>query len=140
GIDLLLAVGNGDRIELAARAVATQDAARIFPGDRRAGLDLGPGDLGILATAIATLGDEIVDAALAVLVSGIPILHRRILDLGVIERDQFHHGGVELVLVAHGRRAALEIAHIGAFLGDDQRALELAGIALIDAEIGGELH
>src|SRR4029453_553395 len=42
-IDLLVTVRDGNRIELAARIVATQDAARIFPGDCRAGLHLGPG-------------------------------------------------------------------------------------------------
>src|SRR4051794_18769892 len=78
GIDLLVAVGDRDRIELAARIVAAQDATGIFPGDRRAGLDLGPGDLGIDAAAVATLGDEVVDAALAFRIAGIPVLHRRI--------------------------------------------------------------
>ena len=33
-IDLLLPVGNRDRIELAARVVAAQDARGIFPRDR----------------------------------------------------------------------------------------------------------
>ncbi len=47
---------------------------------------------------------------------------------------------MQLVLVAHRRRAAFEVAHIGALVGDDQRALELAGIALVDAEIGRQLH
>jgi hypothetical protein len=41
-VDLLIAVRDGDRVELAARIIAAQDAAWIFPGDRRAGLDLGP--------------------------------------------------------------------------------------------------
>src|ERR1700693_1315187 len=45
-IDLLVAVRDRDRIELAARIIAAQDAARIFPGDGESGLDLGPGDLG----------------------------------------------------------------------------------------------
>src|SRR4051812_18786899 len=49
GIDLLVTVRDRDRIELAARIVAAQDAARIFPGDRRAGFDLGPGNLRIVA-------------------------------------------------------------------------------------------
>src|SRR5258705_364518 len=89
GIDLLVTVRNRDRIELAARIVAAQDAARIFPGDRRSRFDLGPGNLRIVAPAIAALGDEIVDSALAFGVAGIPILHRLIFDLGVIERDQF---------------------------------------------------
>src|SRR6201987_5524500 len=65
GIDLLVAVRDRNRVELAARIVAAQDAARIFPGDGGAGLDLGPGNLRIVAAAIAALGDEIVDAALA---------------------------------------------------------------------------
>ena len=47
---------------------------------------------------------------------------------------------MKLVLVAHRRGAAFEIADVGALIGDDQRALELAGLAGIDAEIGGELH
>ena len=47
---------------------------------------------------------------------------------------------MKLVLVALGRRAAFEIADIGALLGDDQRALELTGVLLVDAEIGRELH
>ncbi len=42
GIGLLIVVGDGDRIELADRVVAAQDAARVLPGNRRAGLDLGP--------------------------------------------------------------------------------------------------
>jgi len=73
---LLVTVRNRDRIKLAARIVAAQDAARIFPGNGRAGLDLGPGNLRILAAAIATLGDEIVDAAQPFRVAGVPVLHR----------------------------------------------------------------
>jgi len=71
GIDLLVTVRDRDRVELTARVVAAQDAARIFPGDRRTGLDLGPGNLRIVAAAIATLGNEIVDAAFALGVAGI---------------------------------------------------------------------
>src|ERR1700721_2693454 len=72
GIDLLITVGNGDRVELAARIVAAQDAARIFPGDGGAGFHLGPGDLGVPAAAIAALGDEIVDTTAPVGVARIP--------------------------------------------------------------------
>src|SRR6185295_7575397 len=86
-IDLLAAVADGDRIELAGRIVAAQDAAWIFPGDGRTGFDLGPGNLRAVAAAVAALGDEVVDAAFAVSVAGIPVLHRRIFDLGVVERD-----------------------------------------------------
>src|SRR5262249_10913593 len=75
-VGLRIVVGDGDRIELADRVVAAQDAARIFPGDRRSGLDLRPGDLRAMPTAIAALGDEVVDAAPAFLVARIPVLHR----------------------------------------------------------------
>jgi hypothetical protein len=63
GVGLLPMVGQGDRIELADAAVAAQDAARILPGDRRTGFHLGPGNVGARATALAALGDEVVDAA-----------------------------------------------------------------------------
>src|SRR3546814_5663425 len=43
---------------------------------RRAGLDLGPRDLRVAAPAGAPLGHEVVDAADAVLVARIPVLHR----------------------------------------------------------------
>src|SRR5690242_19439099 len=55
-IDLLKTVRDRDRIEFAARILAAQNAARIFPGDGRTGLDLGPGDLRVLAAAVAPLG------------------------------------------------------------------------------------
>src|SRR5579863_9718586 len=77
-------------------------------------------------------------ASPALSIARIPVLHSRIPDLRVIERDQLNHGGVQLVLVAHGRRAAFQIAHIGALVGYDECALELAGILLVDAEIGGQ--
>ena len=47
---------------------------------------------------------------------------------------------MQLVLVARRRSAAFEVAYIGALVGDDQCALELAGIALIYPEISRELH
>src|SRR5208337_5375363 len=61
-VDLLAAIRDGDRVELAAGGLAAQNAGRIFPGDRRTGLDLGLGDLRARAAAIAALGDEVVDA------------------------------------------------------------------------------
>src|SRR5919204_1872350 len=74
GIDLLVAVGDRDRIEFTARIVAAQDAAWIFPGDGRTGLELGPGNLRVLAAAVAALGDEVVDATAPTGVAGIPVL------------------------------------------------------------------
>src|SRR5687768_18317299 len=62
-------VGQCHRIVLAHRVVALQDAARILPGDRRSSLDLRPGKLRAIER-LAALGDEVVDAALTVLVAG----------------------------------------------------------------------
>ena len=140
GVGLLPVVGEGHRVELADGIVTDQQAAGIFPGNGGAGFDLGPGDLGIDAAAGAALGDEIVDAALAVLIAGVPVLDGGILDLGVIQGDELDYGGVQLVGVAHRRGAAFQVAHGGAFVGDDQGALKLPGILGVDAEVGGQLH
>ena len=140
GVRLLVVVGQRHGIELAHRLVAQQHAARILPGDGAARLHLRPRDARARAAAFAALGDEVVDAAAALLVARVPVLHRGILDVRALQRHQFHHRRVQLVLVAHRRRAAFEVAHVAALVGDDQRALELAGIGRVDAEIGGQLH
>src|SRR3954447_3370249 len=133
GIGLLTVVRDRDRVEFANRIVAFENAARVFPCDRRAGLDLGPRDLRPIATAGAALRDEIIDAAPALGISGIPVLHGRIFDLRVLVRDQFDDRRVQLVLVALRRSAAFEIADIRALVGDQQGALELAAVARIYA-------
>ena len=78
--------------------------------------------------------------ALALLIAGIPVLHRRILNLCVFMRDQLDHRGMQLILVAHRRRAAFEVAHRRAFFSDNQRTFELAGFRRIDAKISGQFH
>src|ERR1700722_16524788 len=105
-VDLLAPIRDRDRIKLASRGLPAEDATRVFPGDRRTGLDLRPGDLGARAAAIAALGDEIVDAALALGIPGVPVLHRRIFDFRVLVRDQLDDRRMQLVLVALRRRAA----------------------------------
>src|SRR4029077_20824267 len=91
GVGLLVVVDGGDGVELAPRARAAQHAARVLPGDGGAGLDLRPGDMRVASAAFAPLGDEIVDAADAAGIARIPVLHGRVLDVGVVERDQLHH-------------------------------------------------
>ena len=140
GVGLLMSVGDGDRIEFARAFLAAQDAGRIFPRHGRAGFNLGPGHLRPVAAAVGALGDEIVDAALALGIAGVPVLDRRIFDLGVVQCDQFDHRRMQLVLVAHRGRAALQIGAVAALVGDDQGPFELAGVRRIDAEIGRQLH
>ena len=114
----------------------------VLPSDGGTGLHLGPGDLGALARRHRAFGDEVEDSALAGLgVAGVPVLDRAVLDGGVVAHgDKLDYRGVELVLVAHGCGAALEVADVGALLGDDKGPLELAGVLGVDAEVGGELH
>src|SRR5262249_62052155 len=69
GVGLLAVVGRGDRVELADRAIANQQAARVLPRDGRTGFHLRPGDLRPAAAARAALGHEVVDAAAAFLVA-----------------------------------------------------------------------
>ena len=94
----------------------------------------------ITAGALAALSHEIEDAAFAFVIAGVPVLDSRIIHRAVVQRYDFYHRRVELVLVAHRRRTALEVVHRGAFFGDQQSALELARLALVDAEIGGQIE
>src|SRR5438876_713919 len=79
GISLLVIVGEGNRVELAHRVLTLQDAARILPGNGGTGLHLRPGDLRVHTQALAPLGHEVEDPALAVLVARVPVLHRGVL-------------------------------------------------------------
>src|SRR6185312_6318871 len=79
GVGLLEVVGQRHRVELAHRAVTAQHHTGVFPGDRRAGFDLGPADLAVVAAAVAALGDEVVDATHVVFVAGVPVLHGGVL-------------------------------------------------------------
>src|SRR5712691_9941012 len=110
GVGLLIVVAQRDGVELADGVVALQNAARILPGDRGSGLDLCPRHLRIFE-GLAPLRDEVEDAALPVLIARIPVLHRRILDGRALECDELDDGGVQLVFVAHRRRAAFQVTH-----------------------------
>src|SRR6266566_1593944 len=140
GVSLLLVARYRDRVELTDRVVALENAAGILPRDRRPGFDLGPGDLRVATGTLAALRDEVVDPAFSFVVARIPVLDRRVLDLRVVQRDELDDRGVELILVPHGRRAALEVTDVAALVRDDQRALELTGRRRVDAEVGRELE
>lgn len=57
---------------------------------------LRPGDLGISPHTEAALGDKVVNAASAVLVASVPILHRAVLDLRVGVCVQLHNRRMQL--------------------------------------------
>ena len=139
-VGLLVVVGHGNGVELAHGVVAQKHAARVFPSDGRTRLDLRPRNLGAVTAAEASLCDEVIHAALTVLVTRIPVLHRGVFHFGIRLGDDFHDGGMELVFVALRSRAAFHVTHIRAFVGHDERALKLACVGRIDAEIGGQLQ
>ena len=135
GIGLLTIVCERHRVEFAHGVVALQNDTWIFPGNGRAGLDLSPGNLGAFAFAEAALGHEVINAATSFGIAGIPVLDCGILNLGIVESDQFHYCSVQLVFIAHGGGATFQIADVGTFFGDDQGAFELARVGRVDAEI-----
>ena len=139
GVGLLVIVDQRHRVELANRVVAFQDHAGVFPGDGRTGLHLRPRNLGALV-GDAAFGHEIVDPTVAVFVPREPVLKGGVLDLGVIQGHQFDHCGVELVGLPGRGGAAFQIADVRALFGDDQGPLELAGVGLVDAEVGHQLN
>ena len=88
---------------------------------------------------MTAFGDKVVNAALAFIIAGIPVLHGGVFDLGTFEGDQFDHGSVQLIAIARRRGAAFNVRHIRSLVGDDQRALELSGVDCIDTEVGRQL-
>ena len=91
GVGLLKMIGERHRIKFAGRIIPDQDAAWVLPRDRRAGLDLRPGNLRIFALTFTAFGHKIINPALSGLrITGIPILYRRILDLGMVERHKLY--------------------------------------------------
>ncbi len=140
GIGLLVIIGQSHGVELAHCIITPQNTAGIFPGDGRSGLHLCPGDSGAGLPAITAFGDKIVDATLPVLISGIPVLNRGVLDLCILQGNELHYCGMQLIFIAHRSRTSFQIAHIGAFIGNDQRALKLPRADGVDAKIGRKLH
>ena len=139
-VGLLEVVGHGNGVELAAGVIPAQNHAGVLPGYGRAGFHLRPCNVRALARAQAALGDKVVDAATPLRVAGVPVLYGRVFDVRVVVCHQFHHGRVQLVLVALRRSAALQVAHVAAFLGNDERAFELPGVAGVDPKVRRKLH
>ncbi len=112
----------------------------IFPRDCRTRLHLRPGDLRVPPQALAALRHEVVDSALAVLVSRIPVLHRRVADLRVVQRHQLNHRRMQLILISHRSRAAFEVAYVRALFSHNQRPLKLTRFRRVDAEVRRQFH
>ncbi len=139
-VGLLVIVGNRDGIEFALAVITAQDARWVFPCDGRACFHLGPHDFGAIATAICAFRHKVIDAADAVFIPRIPVLHRGIFHFGVFFDDDFNDRCVQLRDITLWCGTPFEVGHIGPFVRNDQCALKLACVFCVDAEIGAELH
>src|SRR5438477_5766665 len=128
GVLVLVASREGDREHFAVRALTDEVDARVFHRDLRAQVRVDPGHAAALLDHRA-LGHEVVDVVA-------PVLDRRVADVGVLLHHDLDHRAVERVAGEYRRGAALHVMNARAFLGDDQRALELAHVLAVDAEIG----
>ena len=95
---------------------------------RRADVAVDPFHLGFFVRE-AALGDEVEDVRR-------PVLHGDVLDLRALQRDEFDHRAVQRGGLELRRGAAFHVHHLRAFVGDDERALELAEVLRVDAEVG----
>ena len=132
GVLVLAFAGKRHRENLAARAFAHQIDRRILHRQARADVAVDPLDRRVLVRDRA-LGDEVEDVA-------IPVLDRRVADRRAFHRDQFDDRRVQRRRRELRRGAALDVVHLRAFVGDDQRALELAHVLGVDAEVGLQRH
>ena len=116
-VGLLPAVGDSYGVKLPDSSLAGQNTRWILPGDGRTGFHLRPRQLRIVAAAQPAFGHEVEHAAAAFVIAGIPVLDRGVFDLGPVLDYYFDYGGMKLVLVAHRRRATLEVADIRIVVG-----------------------
>ena len=130
GVLVLALAGEGDGQGLALGVLAHQPDGRVLHGDLGADVAVDPLHGGALV-ADGALGDEVVH------VVG-PVLDRRVAAAGALLHDDLDDGGVQRVRGVDGRRAALDVVHVGTLVDDDQRALELAHVLGVDSEVGLE--
>ena len=101
---------------------------RVLHGDLGADVAIDPLHGGALF-ADGALGHQVVH------VVG-PVLDGGVADAGALLDDDFHDGGVQRVRGVDRRGAALDVVDVGVLVRDDQRALELAHVFRVDAEVG----
>ena len=138
-IRLLEIVGHRHRVELAHRVIAHKHTTRIFPSYSRACFYLCPEEVSILL-AKTSLCYEVVDSALALFVTRIPILHCRILNFCITLHNNLDHCGMQLIFIALWSSTTLQITYIRPLVCNNQRALELTRTLRIYAEVGRKFH
>ena len=88
---------------------------------------------GGVAVGDGALGHQVVDVVR-------PVLDGRVAAARARLDDDLDHRRVQRVGRVGRRRAALDVVHVGALVDDDQRALELAHVLGVDAEVGLQRH
>ena len=76
GVSLLTIIRYCDRVKLSNAIIALQNAAWVFPGNRRACLNLSPAYFRPFTPTSSALGDEVINSTHAILITGVPVLHR----------------------------------------------------------------
>ena len=128
GVLVLALAREGDRQRLALGVLAEQEDGRVL--HRHLGADVAVDPLhGRALVGHGPLGDEVVDVVR-------PVLDGRVAAAGVLLHDDLDDRGVQRVRLVDRRGAALDVVHVGALVGDDQRPLELAHVLGVDPEVG----
>ena len=129
---MLARAGVGDREDLARGLGAHEPDGRVLHGEAGADVAVDPLHVAALFDP-GTLGDQVEDVVRPVLDGGVG-------HPGVGLDDDLDDGRVQRVGGVRRGRAALDVVHLGALVGDDQRALELAHVLGVDAEVGLQRH
>ena len=114
------------------RSLAHQPDGRVLHRHLRAEVPVDPLHRRVLV-GDGTLRDEVVDVVR-------PVLDRRVAAAAALLDDDLDDRRVQRVGRVDRGGAALDVVHVGAFVDDDQRALELAHVLRVDAEVGLERH
>ena len=132
GVLVLAGAGVGDRKHLAAGLGAHQVDRRVLHGQPGADVAVDPLDVRF-GLGPGPLRHQVVDV-------GGPVLDGRVRDARTRQGHELDHGRVQRVGRVHRSRAPLDVVHLGALVGDDQRALELAHVLGVDPEVGLQRH
>jgi len=127
GVDVLALAGHGDGDVVVRRARSLQDGRGVQHSGLRAHAARDP-----LHRALF-----LADSALGVEVIGVfrPVLHGRVLDVGVLADEHFDATTVEVERGVLRRGTALDVVDLGVVLSDDERVLELAHPFAVHTEV-----
>src|SRR5574344_1815543 len=84
--------------------------------------------------------DEVIDTALSVFISGIPILNCAVLNLRPIQNNNLNDSSMQLILITHRSGTSLQIGNIAIIVGNNQGTFKLTCIRRIDSKISGQFH